>query len=76
MDELKKLVGCGDKWFEERALMVLELADALQKGDVSQSEYKELVEDMVRTDSISDEGQQIEFRSMLVAGAYGILQII
>jgi hypothetical protein len=76
MDELQKLIGCGNAWAEERASTAIELASIHSNGEISDSEYKELLEDLIRTDSISDDASDIEFKSMLIAGVSGLLQVI
>lgn len=76
MDELQKLIGCGNAWAEQKANMALELASIHSNGEISDSEYKELLEDLIRTDSISDDASDIEFKSMLIAGVSGLLQVI
>lgn len=76
MDELQKLIGCGNAWAEEKAATAMELASIHANGEISNSEYKELLEDLIRTDSISDDSSDIEFKSMLIAGVAGLLQVV
>lgn len=76
MDELQKLIGCGNAWAEEKAATAMELASIHASGEISNSEYKELLEDLIRTDSISDDSSDIEFKSMLIAGVAGLLQVV
>jgi len=76
MDELQKLIGCGNAWAEEKAATAMELASIHANGEISDSEYKELLEDLIRTDSISDDSSDIEFKSMLIAGVAGLLQVV
>lgn len=76
MDELQKLIGCGNAWAEEKAATAMELASIHASGEINDSEYKELLEDLIRTDSISDDSSDIEFKSMLIAGVAGLLQVV
>jgi hypothetical protein len=76
MDELQKLIGCGNDWAEQKAATALELESMHSNGEISNSEYKELLEDLIRTDAISDDAQDIEFKSMLIAGVHGLLQVV
>ena len=76
MDELQKLIGCGNAWAEQKATTAMELACIHALGEISNSEYRELLEDLIRTDAISEYSSNIEFKSMLIAGVAGLLQVI
>ena len=76
MDELQKLIGCGNAWAEQKATMAMELACIHALGEISNSEYRELLEDLIRTDDISEDSSNIEFKSMLIAGVAGLLQVV
>lgn len=76
MDEIKKLIGCGDEWVEAKAILVLELQDAHSRGDLSSEELKELLEDIARTDDLSSEAADLEMKSMLVSAIYGITSVL
>lgn len=75
MDELRALVGCGRPWAAERAQYALQLAEALQNNQISTDEYKALLEDLVRTDVLDAEADDIEIKNMLVYGVYGLIQL-
>jgi polyhydroxyalkanoate synthesis regulator phasin len=66
MDELKKLTKCGDAWAEQRAQMALDLSDQLSRGDLSRDEYQELMQDLVRTDVLSQCASSIETKTALI----------
>ena len=72
MDELRALAGCGRPWAEQRALMALQLADAYSTGQVSPDEYRALLEDLVRTDQLDAEADDVEMKNMLV---YGVMML-
>lgn len=76
MDELQKLIGCGNTWAEQKAATAMELASIHANGEITDSEYKELLQDLIRTDDISEDSADIEFRSMLIAGVSGLLQVV
>lgn len=76
MNELQALLGCGRPWAEQRAAYALDLAGQFQLGNVSLSEYQELLQDLIRTDALDAEADDIETKSMLVAGVYGLLQVV
>lgn len=72
-DSLLQLAGCGLPWAEQRAQMALQIAEALQNGQVSRDEARALLEDLVNTDKLNEEATNAEARAMLV---FGITQII
>lgn len=76
LDDIKALVGCGDSEVSAKADEILMLQAAFDEGQISRDEYVELLEDMKRTAEIQAEGSDIQFKSMLVTGIYGILQVV
>jgi polyhydroxyalkanoate synthesis regulator phasin len=66
MDELKQLTKCGDAWAEQRAQQALDLSDQLRQGDLSQDEYRELMQDLIRTDALSQCASSIEAKTALI----------
>lgn len=70
--ELLHLAGCGLPWAEQRAQMALQIAEALQNGQISKDEAKALLEDLVNTDKLNEEATNNEARQMLV---FGVMQI-
>lgn len=68
MNELNKLANCNRPWAAERAKYALELANAIQNGQVSKDEGRALLEDLVRTDILDNEADNAEMRAMLVSG--------
>jgi polyhydroxyalkanoate synthesis regulator phasin len=75
MQELLNCVNSGKGWAAERAQVALQIAEALQNGQIGQAEAKELLEDLIRTDKLDSEADDIALKSMLVTGIYGILQV-
>lgn len=76
LDDIKALVGCDDKDVSAKADEILMLQAAFDEGQISREEYVELLEDMKRTAEVEAEGSDIQFKSMLVTGIYGILQVV
>ncbi len=66
MQELHAIANCGKPWAAQRAQYALQLNQALQQGQVSTDEYKALLEDLVRTDRLDSEADDIELKTMLV----------
>jgi hypothetical protein len=76
LDDIKSLVGCDDKDVSAKADEIVMLQAAFDEGQISRGEYVELLEDMKRTAEVEAEGSDIQFKSMLVTGIYGILQVV
>jgi polyhydroxyalkanoate synthesis regulator phasin len=76
MQELRALIGCGRPWAEQRAQMALQLSEAYSTGQISTDEYKELLQDLVRTDTLDNEADDMAVKAMLVTGVYGLLQVV
>ncbi len=70
--ELLQLAGCGLPWAEQRAQMALQIAEAVQNGQISKDEARALLEDLVNTDKLNEEATNAEARQMLV---FGVSQI-
>lgn len=75
-DELKSLVGCGKSWAEERAQMALDFTAQYEAGDLSADEYKELMEDLIRTDALDEEADDMAVKSALVGAVNGLLKVV
>ena len=70
--ELLHLSGCGLPWAEQRAQMALQIAQAIQQGQISRDEALALLEDLANTDKLNEEATNAEARAMLV---FGITQV-
>ena len=66
IEDLEFLTKCGDSWAEEKAKLAQGLYKDFQKGNLTEDEYAELMEDLVRTDEIDAAETSIEIKSMLV----------
>ena len=74
-EHLLHLAGCGLPWAETRAQMALQIAEALQAGQISKDEARALLEDLVNTDKLNEEATNAEARAMLVFGITQIAQM-
>jgi polyhydroxyalkanoate synthesis regulator phasin len=75
-DELKSLVGCGKSWAEERAQMALQFADQHKAGELNQDEYQELMQDLIRTDKLDAEADDMAVKNALVGAVKSLMKII
>lgn len=73
MNELQQLTGSDKPWASERANYALQIAVAVQQGQVSKDEAKSLLEDVIRTDALLSEADDDHTKAMLV---YGVSQLI
>ena len=75
-DELKGLIGCGKSWAVERAQLALQFADQYKAGELNQDEYQELMQDLIRTDKLDAEADDMAVKNALVAAVKGLMKII
>lgn len=76
IEDIRALLECEDKEVAAKADEVMMLTTAYEEGQISRDEYLELLEDIRRTAEVQAEGSDIQFKSMLVTGIYGILQVV
>lgn len=76
MKTLQELTTCGKPWVERRAAQAVKLQSAFEAGDIDRSEYQELLEDLVRTDLLDREADNIELKTMLVTGVYALTKVL
>ena len=76
MQELYNIANCNKPWAAQRAQYAIQLHDALQLGQVSADEYKALLEDLVRTDKLDSEADDIELKTMLVQSVWLLSKVV
>ena len=64
--ELETLLGSGKPWAVKRASILKESIEAYKSGDMSQDEYKEIIGDLVATDKLNAEADDINLKSMII----------
>jgi hypothetical protein len=74
--ELEQLCNSKDPAISSRARMALDITSALKQGDVSQDEYNELIEDLVRSDRLDKECSDLETKTMLVTAIYAVSKLV
>lgn len=75
-EALQQLTGSNDPAVAARAEMALQIAEAYSRQELSDSEYKELMLDLVRTDKLDEECSDLEAKTMLVTAVYAVAQIV
>lgn len=67
IDQLQFLSTCGRPWAEQRAQMALEIVMAYQTGDVAEDEYQALMADLIASDRLNAEADDMDLKNMLVS---------
>lgn len=66
MEELYALMENGDDWAKEKASIALSICDAYARNDITEDEYRELLQDMVRSGEIEAEATSLEMATMVI----------
>jgi len=66
LEDLQKLLGCGKPWAVKRASIAKDLIDQYKSGELAEDEYKELMGDLVATDKLNAEADDLNIKSMLI----------
>ena len=75
MSDLKQLAKSNKPWVAQRAQLALDLQDQLARGDITKDEYKELLEDLVCSDRLDAEADDMHTKAMLVSAVYVLAQV-
>ena len=75
MEQLYEMVHSGPPWAAQRADTALRIHQALVNREISSDEAKELLEDLVRTDRLEAEADDMALKAALVSSIYAIVQI-
>ena len=66
-DQLEFLSTCGRPWAEQRAQMALEIMQAHASGDIAEDEYQALMADLIASDRLNAEADDMDVKNMLVS---------
>jgi polyhydroxyalkanoate synthesis regulator phasin len=75
INKLYELAGCNDAAIAGRAQQVLQLTEAVNKGDITPDEYQELCRDLVRMDTLDRECNNVEFKTVLFTAVWVVAQL-
>jgi polyhydroxyalkanoate synthesis regulator phasin len=73
MSVLAELMNSGNQWAAERAQYALEVHEAVGSGQLSASEAKEILQDLISTDKLEEAAADQQARAALV---FGVTQLI
>ena len=65
--ELEHLVATAPAWAAKRAQYALEITSMYESGELAESEYQELMRDLVHADQFNEEADNLEIKNYLVA---------
>jgi polyhydroxyalkanoate synthesis regulator phasin len=73
MSALAELMNSGNPWAAERAQYALQVHEAVGAGQLSASEAKEILQDLISTDKLEEAAADQQARAALV---FGVTQLI
>ena len=68
MSALAELMNSGNTWAAERAQYALQVHEAVGSGQLSASEAKEILQDLISTDKLEEAAADQQARAALVFG--------
>ena len=72
-DQLIQVAQSGDQWASERAQYALQVNQAVQSGQMSPSEAKEVLQDMIATQQLQEQANADHIKAALF---FGIMELI
>lgn len=75
MESLRDMLGCGHGWAEERARIALDLLAQYDRSEISRDEYVALLQDLINTDELDQEANDVVVKGALVTGVMGLISI-
>jgi polyhydroxyalkanoate synthesis regulator phasin len=72
-DTLVDLINGGNQWAAERAQYAIQIRDAVGAGQMSASEAKEVLQDLLNTQVLAEQAAEDQAKAALV---YGLTQLI
>jgi polyhydroxyalkanoate synthesis regulator phasin len=73
MSALSELINGSNQWAAERAQYALQVHEAVGAGQLSPSEAKEILQDLISTDKLEEAAADQQARAALV---FGVTQLI
>jgi len=75
MSALAELMNSGNTWAAERAQYALQVHEAVGAGQLSASEAREILQDLISTDKLEEAAADQQVRAALVFGVQQILSL-
>jgi polyhydroxyalkanoate synthesis regulator phasin len=75
MSALAELMNSGNTWAAERAQYALQVHEAVGAGQLSASEAREILQDLISTDKLEEAAADQQARAALVFGVQQLLSL-
>lgn len=75
MEQLKELLTSSD-WVAKKAEIAIKLTKDFKSGELSSDEYKELLEDLKRTDNLNLQAEDLEIKVKLETAINTLLKFV
>ena len=75
IDQLDTIINSDKWWANQRAEAAKAIYQQYQKGNLTDSEYKELLKDVIQTRELDKDADDTELRSNLVSAINGLIGI-
>jgi polyhydroxyalkanoate synthesis regulator phasin len=75
MSALSELMNSGNQWAAERAQYALQVHEAVGAGQLSPSEAKEILQDLISTEKLEEAAADQQARAALVFGVTQLLSL-
>jgi hypothetical protein len=73
---LEILTDCGHKWAEERAKAALQHYADYEAGIIFEEEFQNFAHELVGTEDLDNEADDLNTKAMLITAVYGLAQVI
>jgi hypothetical protein len=67
LEQLQWLASCGRPWAEERAAIAIQMTLQLGAGNITESEYQELMQDLINSDKLNECADDQDVKNLLVS---------
>lgn len=65
-EQIRELCGSSDPAVQSRAQMAMDISISYQQNEINESQYQELLADLIRLDTLDSECSDLEAKTMLV----------
>jgi polyhydroxyalkanoate synthesis regulator phasin len=69
-EQLQQIAACDQPWAAARAQYALQIINAVNAGEMSPDEGRELMKDLVSTDKLNAESDDMQLKAALVSAVY------
>ena len=66
-EQLQQIIASGKPWAVERAQIALAMTEALERGELGQAEYQELMQDLIRSDVLNAQADDQDLKNLLIS---------